>query len=680
MLDLATPVTHLSMVGPAYSLRLKKLGITTVRDLLYHIPSRYIDYSLTSPINKLQPGEQVSVKGTISSIKTIYTRSKTSIQKLIVEDTTGTLEVIFYNQPYLLTVLKKGTEVTFAGIVELNGFHLSMQSPEFEISVSTKQSIHTGRLVPVYPLTHGVSSKWLRSRIYSLIAKFTPDIKEYLAPDILKEFNLWEERKSLYQIHFPKDPHSAQKARERLSLDELLELHIASQFRANAWKKIRPVQKIDTITHKKSIQQLIASLPFTLTQAQETAINEILAELEKDHAMNRLLLGDVGAGKTVVSAVAAYVVAKNGFQTLLMAPTQILAQQHYETMINILSQQNLSISLVTSQSKPADLSGVDIIVGTHALLTQKLKKSKIALVVIDEQQRFGVEQRALLRKKGRSAHLLTMTATPIPRTIALTLYADLSLSVLDQLPQGRLPVKTWVVPAAKRQAAYQWIHKLVIDRRTPQQAFIVCPFIEESESMDTVKAATVEYERLQKQVFTDLKLGLLHGRMKKVERETTLGDFRNGKINILVATPVVEVGIDIPKATIMVIEASDRFGLSQLHQLRGRVGRSTMQSYCLLFTEVSNERVLDRLKLLERFHSGPKLAEMDLSLRGAGDIYGTRQHGLSDIKIADITDKETLMKAIKIAKRLSNDDPTFLSFPYLHKRLEAYTIKNISQD
>jgi ATP-dependent DNA helicase RecG len=425
---------------------------------------------------------------------------------------------------------------------------------------------------------------------------------------------------------------------------------------------------------RDKIENFIIKLPFKLTNAQKRVIEEIFDDLAKSKPMNRLLEGDVGSGKTVVSAIAMYLSYLNGFQSVLMAPTEILAQQHYKTILQLLTPLKIKIGFATGNEKKK-IDDFDVMVGTHAVLEKGISFEKLGLVVIDEQQRFGVEQRALIRGKGKNPHLLTMTATPIPRTIALTLYGDLDLSILDEMPVGRKQIKTWLVPPEKRNNAYSWIEKQIVD--TKSQVFIVCPFIEESETMQTVKAASKEFENLKNNVFKNLKLGLLHGKMKAKEKEGVLEKFRTGKIDILVATPVVEVGIDIPNATIIVIEASERFGLAQLHQLRGRVGRGDKQSYCLLFTESLNPQTLERLKAMEKHNFGAELAELDLKLRGPGEIYGTMQHGRKMLKIASFSDFDLIQKVKREAEKIF---PNLKNYPELLEKLKRINLKQISAD
>ncbi len=669
LLSLATPVTDLFMVGKTYSQRLKKIDIFTAEDLIHHYPHRWEDLSLVSKIFQVQPGEKVTIQGKIIESKNIYTKYHKKIQKSLIKDDSGQIEATWFNQPFLPKTLKKGLMVSLAGKVDLFGLKPVLVSPEYEI-LKGKETIHTGRLVPVYPETYGVSSKWLRSRIAPLLIQLTPKIIDWLPLKIKKENQLISLKKALKQIHFPKNKKGIKDARQRLSFDELFLMQLAGLKRKKEWGRHKTTFSF-AIDQEKVIQ-FIESLPFILTKAQKKAVKEILNDLNKNKPMNRLLEGDVGSGKTVVAAVGFYIAFLNGFQSALMAPTEILAQQHYKTIKTLLKPFGLKVGLATGSKKTKSKFKYDILIGTHALVYNKVDFENLGLVVIDEQHRFGVEQRAKLIKKGQTPHLLTMTATPIPRTIALTMYGDLDLSVLDEMPKGRLTIKTWVVPKQKRAAAYQWIEKQISQNKS--QAFIVCPLIEESEkeSMKDIKAAKAEFENLSRAVFPNLKLALLHGRIKSKEKQKILKDFRDKKTDILVSTPVVEVGIDIPNATIMMIEDAERFGLAQLHQLRGRVGRSNQQSYCLLFTEKAKGNSIKRLKAMEKNHSGFELAEIDLKLRGPGEFYGIHQHGWQKLKIASFSNSALIIKTRQVAEKVINQ---LDQFPSLKEKLENYTIR-----
>ncbi len=700
MLSQSSVITSLYIIKAGYAKRLEKLGIKTVGDLLYHLPFRYEDYSLVSKISLLQTGEKVSVSGEITKINNLHTKSGKNIQQAVFTDETGEIKLIWYNQPYLIKILPPGTKLIIAGEVNWFNHKLVFESPEYEISrptpvecspfarstssphgvASTGQAtrlIHTARLVPVYPETQGISSKWLRSRIDTLFHKVFPEIAEFLPADILTRFQLITEKQALYQVHFPKNFQEVQQGRDRLGFDELLILQMAAALRKKEWQKTITQNKFAVSLYKDKLKKFVEDLPFELTIAQKRAVSEILTDLAKTTPMNRLLEGDVGSGKTVVAAIAIYLSYLNGCTSILMAPTEILARQHFQTFDNLFKSLKIGVKLIVSGWKN-EKKKYPLYVGTHALLSEKFSVDNLGLAVIDEQQRFGVEQRARLRSLGNSPHVLTMTATPIPRTIALTLLSDLDLSVLDEMPIGRLKIKTWVVPPVKRQAAYEWIRKQITSK-IRRQAFIICPFIEPSESLNSVKAAKSEYEKIQKDIFPDLKVGLLHGKMKK-EKEKILNDFKNGIYDVLVATPIVEVGIDIPRATIILIETAERFGLSQLHQLRGRVGRSDEQSYCLLFTDSLDPKTLKRLKYLETVYDGPRLANFDFKIRGSGEIYGTRQHGILDLKVADLSDMEMIEKTKKAAQMILENDENLSGFPLLRDMLQKYTIKEVSPD
>lgn len=676
------------MVGQTYSRRLEKLGIKTAEDLLHHLPSRYLDLTLVSSISQVQPGETVTVRGKISSIKNQYTKKGKKIQVAEVGDDSGQIEAVWFNQPFLVKTLRVGAQVSLAGKVDFFGRRLSLVSPEYEIIKTGRKTrddtIHTGRLVPVYPETYGVSSKWLRSRISPLVERLVPTISDWLPERIREKEKLIGRPEALTLVHFPQNLEQARRARRRLAFDELFLLALAAQERKRDWAKkhISHPLRVD----QEKVVAFIGDLPFELTDAQKRVTKTILSDLGQKRPMNRLLQGDVGSGKTVVAAIAAKVVKDNGLQTALMAPTEILAGQHYRTLKALLEPTGAKVALLTGsqtrskrQKKKSD--NFDIIVGTHALIYDRADFDRLSLAVIDEQHRFGVEQRAkLIRKAGKNGlapHVLTMTATPIPRTVALTVYGDLDLSIIDELPPGRMKVKTWVVPPAKRASAYEWIQKQINDEGI--QAFIICPLIEESahETLASTRAATTEYERLKEEVFPQFSLGLLHGRLKSDEKEKTLDRFRKGKHQILVATPVVEVGIDIPGATIMMIEGAERFGLAQLHQLRGRVGRGQKQSYCLLFSESSSEKTLKRLKVMERINVGLELAELDLKIRGPGEIYGARQHGFPQLAAADIGDLELIETSREAAIRLLAQDEKLAAYPGLRQKLKEAKMKPI---
>lgn len=664
-----TPVRFIPRVGPAMAGKLDILDIRTARDFLYHIPSRYNDFSLVSPISRVRPGETVTIRGTVEQFNAFATKTGKRIQEAKVRDDTGVLSVIWFNQPYLRSVIRPGITIHLAGTISWFGTKIVLSSPEYELfdPADPAASLHTGRLVPVYPLTEGVSSKWIRSRIALLLDTVLPSITELLPETLLTSHHLSGIHEAIRSVHFPKTMEEAALAKRRLAFDELLILQIRAyeqKHQRETKETAHPLPLAD-----KNRDAFLQSLPFVLTHDQNQAVSEVLSDMARTFPMNRLLVGDVGSGKTVVAAIAMYAAHKNKKRSVLMAPTQILAHQHYDTISGLLGSFGISVGLVT-----ADIRGcADVLVGTHALLSKRIKN--IGLVVIDEQHRFGVTQRNELMKKGKSVqtpHLLTMTATPIPRTVAKTIMGHMDLSTLFEMPKGRKLIKTWVVPNEKRENAYAWITKQL--NETSGQAFIICPLIEESETLASVRAVKKEFEIL-KPKFPGMTVGLLHGRLKAREKTEVLGAFRSKKTHILVATPVVEVGIDIPNATIMVIEASERFGLSQLHQLRGRVGRGALPSYCLLFTEKENEAVIQRLKMLEKEASGPKLAEADLAIRGAGDILGLRQHGIPNLKIAHFSDTDIIEETQRVIQSITATDPEFSGFPLLREQAQKGTIE-----
>jgi len=683
-----------------YAGRLEKLGIHTYYDFLFHLPSRYEDYSLISKISDIQPGETVTIQGQVIEMKTNYMRGARikTMQKALVTDGTGTIELTWFNQPFLTKTILPNAAISASGKADRFGRSktMSLQSPEYEILFNNNPPIHTGRLIPVYPETQGVSSKWLRRQIFTILTQQIDEITEFMPPTIIKKDHLMPLEEAIQEIHFPKNLENASQARERLAFDELFLMQIAAKKRRAQWQEKQKGIQFAIKKYQKQIVDCINSLPFKLTGAQQTALEKIENDLQQTTPMNRLVQGDVGSGKTIVAAISMYIAYLNGYQSVLMAPTEILAQQHFATISKLLEPIGVKVDLVTGNKRIKNQeSGIKnktkknnkshdslfiipdshIIIGTHAVLNEKLQFKNLGLVIIDEQQRFGVEQRSTIRQKGDNPHLLTMTATPIPRTVALTMYGDLDLSYLNEMPHGRKKIKTWLVPPEKRNGAYAWIKKQI--NETHSQAFIVCPFIEPSETMQTVRAVNQEFERLRKDIYPDLKLGLLHGKQKAKEKDETLQKFRNGDFNILVATPVVEVGIDISNATIIMIEASERFGLAQLHQLRGRVGRGDKQSYCLLFTDSKNAQTSTRLKAMETSHSGAELAELDLKLRGSGDLYGTAQHGIPKLKAATFSDTALIQKAKSAADEIFS---TISDYPELNDYLDQTTSSNISPD
>jgi len=669
-MDLNSGINNLPKTSPITIRRFKSIGINIFWDLLNYFPFRYEDYSLISTINRLQPGETITIRGKILDLKNVYTKHGLKIQKVVIEDPTGKIEVVWYNQPYLIRLFKTGDLLSVAGTVQQFGDKLSIQPYDYQLG---QYQIHTGRLVPVYPEKLGLSTKVIREKMFWLLNNIN------LLPDSLPEkiinFNHLTNLPFAYKnIHFPENKTLAVEARNRLAFDELFLV----QLSAALLKQTRNKQKVNyqlliDAENRRKLDSFIAHLPFQLTDSQQQVVNEINSDLILRKPMNRFLQGDVGSGKTVVATIACYLTHLNHYQSLFMVPTEILAHQHYQTISKLLKPYNIKVGLFTSSKK---IKQYDLIIGTHALLNEKLLFKKVGLVIIDEQHRFGVSQRAKLRDKGINPHLLTMTATPIPRTVALTLFGELDMSIIDKMPPGRIPIKTFFVNNNKRNDCYHWINNEIKNKKI--QVFIVCPLIEESEheTMKSVKAVVNEYENLKNNVFKQYRVGLIHGKLKSKEKEQIMTDFNQKKYDILIATPVVEVGIDIGNATIMIIEGAERYGLAQLHQLRGRVGRSDKQSYCFLFTEKSEEKIITRLRFFTQTYSGQKLAEYDFMHRGPGTIFGIKQHGFINLKIASLADL-TLIKKTRSAVDYFINHYKINSYPQLKSSLKEMQTANI---
>ena len=667
--DLDRPVTCLRGVSATYGKRLQRLGVSTVRDLLFLIPRRYDDYSRLKTISQLEYGEEVTLVGTVWDTKTRRTRNGLHITTCVLADGTGMIEVTWFNQPYLARRLRPGREIVISGKVEEYLGRLTFQSPTWE--PLEREQLHTGRLVPIYPLTEGVGDRWLRRLIKNALDSFARRIEDPLPPTLRTQENLLDLASALKAIHFPRDQAELERARRRLCFEEFLLIQLGVLRKRQAWRS----RESQAVPQSPVVGRFLASLPFQLTEAQQRAWRQISADLAATMPMSRLLQGDVGSGKTVVAAAALLQAVAAGFQAALMAPTEILAGQHFETLCRLIGELSVDrgaqgerpvrVALLTGSLKPREKADVrdaiangelDIVAGTHALIQEGVEFDRLGLVIVDEQHRFGVHQRTSLRRKGDGdlvPHLLVMTATPIPRTLALTVYGDLDVSVIDELPPNRQRVTTLMVLPRERERAYRFLKNEI---GQGHQAFIICPLVEESDKLEA-KAATEEYERLQEEVFADLRLALLHGRMKAEEKESIMAAFRNGEYDILVSTAVVEVGIDIPNATVMMIEGANRFGLAQLHQFRGRVGRGDAQSHCLLVSDSSSAEARERLRIVESTADGFALAEEDLRLRGPGEFFGTRQSGLPDLKVASLSDSRILEDARRAASSLFEADP-----------------------
>jgi ATP-dependent DNA helicase RecG len=660
---LDAPVTVLPGVGPRHQQTLSKLGLSTLGDLLYYYPRRYDDYSKLKPINQLWYGEEVTVIGTVDNISTRSIRSgKSSLIEGIISDGTGTIRTTWFNQPWIAKRLRPGIHIVLSGKVDQYLGRLVMTSPEWEIL--EQQTLHTNRIVPIYPLTAKITQRWLRRMMHQVVTYWAPKVQDPLPESVRKSANLVDLTTALLHIHFPDTNKLLNSARERLAFDEIFLLQLGVLRQKHSWKE-RTGRVFKTPDEWLNFQ--VDRLPYRLTQAQVKALNDVSTDLASGHPMNRLLEGDVGSGKTVIAGLGIAMINRLGAQAALLAPTSILAEQHYKSMLKLLAsdegplksdQIRLMIgatpetekSIIREQLENGDIK---LIIGTHALLEAPVIFSDLQFAIIDEQHRFGVEQRSTLRAKGENPHLLVMTATPIPRSLALTIYGDLDLTIIDEMPPGRQSIDTQIFYPRERERAY-----VFIDNQLEQghQAFIIYPLVEESEKSQA-KAAVDEYDRLQRDVFPNYQVGLLHGRMKADEKEATMAKFQNGEYNVLVSTSVVEVGIDIPNASVMLIEGANRFGLAQLHQFRGRVGRGIAKSYCILIPETSDAAENERLTAMVKTNDGFILAESDLEHRGPGEFLGTRQSGFSELRMASLTDIFLIEKARREAQTLFKDDP-----------------------
>ena len=683
MLSLSLPIEKLRLVGPSMASRLKRLGIFDVYDLIYYFPFRYDDFSHLKKINELQVGDIATVRGKIELLDNRRSpRKKMILTECFLSDETGSIKAIWFGQPYILKVLKNGDEVYFSGKVTGNLLELFFQNPTYE--KVTGDTTHTARLVPIYPLTEGITQKQIRFLIKQALAGVS-QIKEWLPEPFKKDYHLTELQDALYAIHFPKDASDLGQSQNRLKFDELLKLHLQNYLlKKDLDNSVASPIKFD----EGKTKAIVANLGFALTGAQRKAAWQVLLDMAKAKPMNRLLEGDVGSGKTAVAAIALANAALNNVQSAFLVPTEILASQHFLSLKEILKPLDLNVAILTAKKsgvfntgdeapsaitkakllKSMTLGEIQVVVGTHALIQEKVAFGNLGLVVIDEQHRFGVEQRKAMREKSSPArpersrgagnpkttpHLLSMTATPIPRTLALTLYGDLDLSVLDELPPNRKKPITQLVAPTGREKAYEFILGKVKEGR---QIFVVCPLIEESDKLG-VKAATEEYQKLSEEIFPQLAIGLLHGRMNIKQKEKVMNDFTSGKIDILAATPVVEVGVNVPNASVILIESAERFGLAQLHQLRGRVNRAHHQSYCFIFTENNSAR----LKLLVDCFDGFKLAEEDLRARGSGNLTGNEQSGFFwQLRIASLSDVKLIEETKKASQELVENYPETL--------------------
>jgi ATP-dependent DNA helicase RecG len=685
---LEQPVTYLKGVGPKNAERLAKLGIFTALDLLHYYPRDYINYAQQVAIRELQPGETVTLVGTVTR-STCFSSPKNpnlTIQELVLKDPTGQLRITkfwpgkrFRNVGWQQGQKRKyptGAIVAASGLVKKNKYGITLDSPDLEVldgPDGDPESLTVGRIVPVYPLTEGVGAALVRRAVASAMPAAI-DLVDPLPEPIRQQFGLVPLPVAIAHIHFPKDDEGLQEARHRLVFDEFFYLQLGLLRRRQ--ERRQEATSVILPPTGALIDQFYANLPFAFTGAQQRVVNEILTDIQQPTPMNRLVQGDVGSGKTVVAVVAILSAIQAGYQAALMAPTEVLAEQHYRKLVGWFNALNLPVELLTGSTRTAKrkqihselLTGeLPLLVGTHALIEDPVQFQRLGLVAIDEQHRFGVQQRARLQRKGDNPHVLTLTATPIPRTLALTLHGDLDVSQIDELPPGRKAIKTTLLRGRDRTHAYDLIRREIAQGR---QVYIVLPLVEESEKLD-LRSAIDEHQRLQEVIFPEFKVGLLHGRMSSAEKDDAISQFRDGHTHILVSTTVVEVGVDVPNATVMLIEHAERFGLSQLHQLRGRVGRGAAQSFCLLMSSTRNDIALQRLRVLEESQDGFFISEMDMRFRGPGEVLGTRQSGLPDFALASlVADQDALAIARQAAESLINEDAELTQFPTLRKELQ----------
>ena len=663
---LKAPVTTVRGIGQKQSQLLAKLNLQTIEDMLYYFPRRYDDYSELKLIKNLKYGEEVTILAWVKSLTTFNTRNKNrKIIQAIVSDDTGSIQLMWFNQEYHLRYLRKNMFLSISGKAEQYMGRLVMYHPDYE--QIDKDQLNTKRIVPVYALTARLGQKWLRRMIYNVVNEWAPKIPEFMTEYIMEDADLMDLSSALKEIHFPETVPTLKRARYRLAFDEIFLLQLGVLRQKYEWS----IQKGHIYTVEDDwLLERIKHLDFSLTHAQERVLSEFRKDLNSGQPMNRLLQGDVGSGKTVVAALAVSIVIKHGVQGAFMAPTSILAEQHYASLKHLLANQEdqgavleedqirLLIGDTSAREREEILTGladgsVKLVIGTHALIKDPVVFENLQLVIVDEQHRFGVAQRAALRDKGDNPHLIVMTATPIPRSLALTIYGDLDVSVMDEMPPGRQPVETHIMYPTERERIYTLIRSQI---EKGHQAFIIYPLVEQGDNEES-KAAVEEQERLQNEIFPDLNIGLLHGRLHPDEKESVMRKFRDKECEILVSTSVVEVGVDIPNATVMVIEGANRFGLAQLHQFRGRVGRSSDKSYCILIPETNEAAENERLLAMESTNDGFVLAEHDLNQRGPGEFLGTRQSGYTNLRLANITDIHLIEKAQRYAHQVLENDP-----------------------
>ena len=658
MVDLDKDVKYVKTVGPNRVQLLNKLNIYTLKDLIEYYPRDYEDRSKPKNLYECTDGEEVLIEAMAAGRITEMHKGRMTISRLIVKDQTGTCYITWFNQGYLRDKFQPGRMYRFFGKISNKNGRLEMNSPVYD---EIDQSKNTGKIIPIYPLTYELKQNTLRKIIENGLAEVKGKLTETLPEYILKENNLWDINNTIERIHFPIEFSDFNKARESLVFEELLTTQLALLKLKNNYE-----HETDGIQFSKDVymSDVINILPFKLTKAQLRVLEEIDRDMESNKPMNRLLQGDVGSGKTVVAMIAAYKAVKSGYQATIMAPTAILASQHLESFQGILEElgikTELLISSVTKKKKSEILeklqSGeIDILIGTHAILEENVVFKNLGLVVTDEQHRFGVKQRGTIASKGQNPDVIAMSATPIPRTLALILYGDLDISIIDELPPNRKKIETYAVRKNMEERVNNFIRKQITEGR---QAYIVCPLVEENEDMEGLQSVIELAERYQKETFSEYKVAYLHGKMKPKEKDEIMERFKNGEIQILIATTVIEVGVNVPNSSIMVVENAERFGLAQLHQLRGRVGRGEYQSYCILKYEGNSETIKQRMKVMCDTNDGFIISEKDLELRGSGDFFGTEQHGLPEFKIANLFEDIAVLKKVqRLALKIMEDDP-----------------------
>lgn len=655
-------IQYVKGIGPKKAEKLNKLGIYTIKDLLYYFPRQFEDRSIIKKIAQLEDEEKVTVKALITNIESYTPKKGMTITRIDVKDDTGFAKLTFFNREYIKNTFRVGDSILAFGKVKKNGRFVELNSCELEYLSASPKNI--GKLVPVYPLSYGVTNKDIMNTVRMVFESKDIKIPEYMPEYILKKYRLCGIEYAIKNIHFPKDKESLKIALYRLIFEELLVLQLGLFM----YKGGSSDEKGILFKRNQRLDEVLKSLPFSLTRAQNRALNEIIDDMCSEKVMNRLVQGDVGSGKTVVALLALAECVFNGYQGALMAPTEILAQQHYESFTETFEDIGINVELLTGSVTKKQKEGIlqrardgeiDILIGTHALIEDNVEFKNIGLVITDEQHRFGVRQRGKLSSKGESPDILVMTATPIPRTLALILYGDLDISIIDELPPGRQPIETIAVEKKKRDKVYNSLVRREVDKG--RQVYIVCPLVEESETLD-ITSATETAEEIKRDFFPDLRVGLLHGKMKPSEKDTIMTAFKNHELDILVSTTVIEVGVNVPNSTLMIIENAERFGLAQLHQLRGRVGRGKHQSYCVLIYGSNSEVCRKRMSIMEETNDGFKISEKDLEIRGPGEFFGTMQHGVPELKVANLFKHMKILKTVQQEARIIIGEDSTLDF------------------